>query len=992
MQKGRICMISLFPHNETAYVSVLSMLAETGKAAVVHPTGTGKSFIGFKLCEDHPDKTVCWLSPSEYIFRTQIENLKAVSDGYEPDNIRFYTYAKLMNLSEDELSEIQPDYIILDEFHRAGAEQWGLGVQNLLKLYPMVPILGLSATAIRYLDNQRDMTDELFEGNVASEMTLGEAIVRGILNPPKYVLSVFCYQNDLEKYRRKVKRAKNKAVRDAAEEYLEALRRALDKVDGLEDIFDRHMTERTGKYIVFCANYEHLCEMQKHTEWFEKVDKNPHIYTVYTEDPSASKSFQAFKDDRDNTHLRLLYAIDALNEGIHLDDISGVILLRPTVSPIIYKQQIGRALAAGKKKEPVIFDIVNNIENLYSIDSLEREMQNAVLYFRNDGMGQEIVNEHFRILDEVRDCRELFARLNDTLTASWEVMYGYAKAFFEEHGHLDVPKRYTTIDGYSLGSWLLTQRRVYAGEINGWLTDRQIEKLNEISMVWDSKAEIAWKQGYEQLRKYKETHGNLDIPSRYVTEDGFALGQLVTNIRTAKDYGRRSTYLIPEHEQMLTDLGFIWDKLDYTWEQNFLACMKYKLEHGHLDIPADAVSEEGLAIGAWVRRIRQIRAGKAAGRLTESQIQRLDGIGFPWDDHFTKQWNDGLDRLLSYKEKHGHTNVPTMYVDETGFTLGRWLKRQQDNPKLSTDKKRKLTEIGVSFAKAPDSWEVRYALAEAYFREHGNLNIPPKYTADGIWLAKWLNEQRQICIGNRKGKKLSQEQIDRLNAIGMVWENRVQLRKESAWMEHYAEAKRFYETNGHLDVSRDYPSEYGKNLSVWIIRQRKVWLDRNLPEEKADLLRNIGMVFATDDPWEVGFAHAEEYAGTFGNLDVPVNYVSPDGYNLGRWIANQKSNHNTPSQYHFLTPEQTERLEEIGIVWKQKQQKWMEGFDHAREYAKLLNGEPWRTTYVSPDGYQTGQWLRSQKRRSQKKTLDSRKAEMLAGIGFVFSESTQIAD
>ncbi|MBO5127436.1 MAG: Helicase associated domain protein, partial [Clostridia bacterium] len=630
-------MISLFPHNETAYVSVLSMLAETGKAAVVHPTGTGKSFIGFKLCEDHPDKTVCWLSPSEYIFRTQIENLKAVSDGYEPDNIRFYTYAKLMNLSEDELSEIQPDYIILDEFHRAGAEQWGLGVQNLLKLYPMVPILGLSATAIRYLDNQRDMTDELFEGNVASEMTLGEAIVRGILNPPKYVLSVFCYQNDLEKYRRKVKRAKNKAVRDAAEEYLEALRRALDKADGLEDIFDRHMTERTGKYIVFCANYEHLCEMQKHTEWFEKVDKNPHIYTVYTEDPSASKSFQAFKDDRDNTHLRLLYAIDALNEGIHLDDISGVILLRPTVSPIIYKQQIGRALAAGKKKEPVIFDIVNNIENLYSIDSLEREMQNAVLYFRNDGMGQEIVNEHFRILDEVRDCRELFARLNDTLTASWEVMYGYAKAFFEEHGHLDVPKRYTTIDGYSLGSWLLTQRRVYAGEINGWLTDRQIEKLNGISMIWDGKAETAWKQGYEQLRKYKEEHGDLDISSKYITEDGFALGQLVTNIRTSRDYGRRSTYLTPEHERMLNDLGFIWDKLDYAWEQNFLACMKYKLEHGHLNIPAKTISADGLAIGAWIRRMRSIRSGKVPGRLTEKQIQRLDEIGFPWDDHFTQQ-------------------------------------------------------------------------------------------------------------------------------------------------------------------------------------------------------------------------------------------------------------------------------------------------------------------------------------------------------------------
>ena len=71
--------IKLYKHNRVAYESALSMLAKTGKAAVVHPTGTGKSFIGFKLCEDHPDQTVCWLSPSEYIFQTQLENLTSTS-------------------------------------------------------------------------------------------------------------------------------------------------------------------------------------------------------------------------------------------------------------------------------------------------------------------------------------------------------------------------------------------------------------------------------------------------------------------------------------------------------------------------------------------------------------------------------------------------------------------------------------------------------------------------------------------------------------------------------------------------------------------------------------------------------------------------------------------------------------------------------------------------------------------------------------------------
>ena len=128
------------------------------------------------------------LSPSEYIFKTQIENWENAG-GEKLRNIRFYTYAKLMGMSCEELSVIEPDYIILDEFHRCGAEVWGAGVQLLLQRYPKTPILGLSATNIRYLDGQRDMANELFDGNIASEMTLGEAIVRGmsifvlLLNP-----------------------------------------------------------------------------------------------------------------------------------------------------------------------------------------------------------------------------------------------------------------------------------------------------------------------------------------------------------------------------------------------------------------------------------------------------------------------------------------------------------------------------------------------------------------------------------------------------------------------------------------------------------------------------------------------------------------------------------------------------------------------------------------------------------------------------------------
>ncbi len=421
----------LYPHNEEAYQSAAAMLAAYGKAAVIHPTGTGKSLIGFQLCLDHPSARVCWLSPSEHIFRTQLENWQAAGGGELP-NISFFTYARLMMLSQEELSVLHPDYIVLDEFHRCGAEQWGRGVRRLEELYPQAGLLGLSATNVRYLDNRRDMAKELFGGRIASEMTLGEAIARGILHPPRYVLGMFSLESEWRKYEARIRRAGSGPAGDRARKLLDALRRTLEQADGLDVMFEKHMRERTGKYIIFCANAKHMDEMISHVpEWFGRIDPEPRVYRTYSEDPAAGRAFAGFKADT-SRHLKLLFCIDMLNEGIHVEEVSGVVLFRPTVSPIIYKQQVGRALSASQAREAVIFDVVNNIENLYSIGAVEAEIREAAEALRFCGEGERIVHESFRVIDELRDCRSLFEALEDTLSASWDLMYGYAAQYFRE--------------------------------------------------------------------------------------------------------------------------------------------------------------------------------------------------------------------------------------------------------------------------------------------------------------------------------------------------------------------------------------------------------------------------------------------------------------------------------------------------------------------------------------------------------------------------------
>lgn len=752
-------MIRLYSHNKKAYDLAVTMLEDTKKAAIVHPTGTGKSFIAFKLCEDHPDKTICWLSPSEYIFSTQLENLYQATNGYKPHNIVFFTYAKLMGMSKEEIQAIHPDYIVLDEYHRAGATYWQKGVEQLLFTYADVPVLGLSATNIRYLDSQRDMAQELFDGNIASQMSLGEAIVRGILNPPKYVLSMYYYQNTLEKYERRVKKTKSKVARDNAEKCLEELRRTLEKAEGLDVIFKKHMTDPHGKYIVFCSNKEHMDQMMKHTEWFSKVDKEPHMYSVYSSDPGADKVFKDFKGDNDNNHLRLLYCIDALNEGIHVDDINGVILLRPTVSPIVYKQQIGRALSASKKTNAVIFDIVLNIENIYSIDSIKEEMQVATSYYRSLGEADQIINEKFKVIDEVRNCRELFEKLNDALTATWDMYYASAKQYYKENGNLEVPARYITEEGYALGSWLNNQKAIRKGTIVGKLTEDQIQKLNSIGMIWDS--------------------------------------------------------------------------LDYFWEQNFRLAKEYYLAHGNLDIPTNFKSKDGKHLGNWILRQRQLYKSNS---LTDEQIKKLDSIGMDWMDRVDRVWENGFIEAKNYSEEYGNLSVPKNYRSNTDFPLGIWIQRQRSlykNNKISEDRFKRLTDVGMNWN--PDNWESRFNLVKQYYEEHGNINISQKEVIQGIWLGKWIVSQKK----SMESGKLTNEQIEMLKTLPMEEVGR----KDNRWWSMYEEARKYYLKFGHLNVPMDYITSSGKKLSDWIIRQRRNYKLGKMPLEHKEKLDDIGFVW-----------------------------------------------------------------------------------------------------------------------------------------------------
>ena len=759
--------LCLFEHNERAYHAAVRMMEQYGKAAIVHPTGTGKSYIAFKLIEDNPEATVLWLSPSEYIFKTQVESLKRNDPVFPLANVHFYTYAKLMCCTQAQLDDIaaqKPAYIILDEFHRAGAECWGESTVALLKLCSDAKLLGLTATNIRYLDNNRDMAEELFDSRVASDMTLGEAIVRGILPAPNYVTTVYQYQKDLARYQTRVDNLRSPGIQDVNQKYLDALRRALEQADGLDKVFAHHITNKSGKYIVFCANKEHMDEMISHVpEWFAKVNAEVAVYEAYSDDPGTDKAFADFKTD-ESDKLKLLFCIDMLNEGVHVEGISGVILFRPTISPIIYKQQIGRALTAGDTAAPLILDVVNNFEGLTSISGLQGEMQEAVHRLYANGEGDKIITERFEVIEQVHDCRVLFEQLQASLSSSWDHYFSEASIYYAEHGSLKIPKRYTTPAGLSLGEWLTTQRRVRAGQIPGNLTEQQIARLDSIGMEWGNRNDAAWERGLEEARKFREQFGNLQVPAKYKTKDDYPLGKWINNARKRRSDGK----LTEERIRQLDQMGMIWSVFDAKWEQGYALAMNYAAKHGDLNVPVNYTTEEGEKLGAWI--LNQ-RTAYAKEMLSQDQIGRLEKIGIYWGNRNDRQWNEVYGAAKRYFEANGDLDVPVAYVSPEGYALGKWVRRQQyayrnpekSNAILSQERIELLDAVGMQWEK-PDSWQHRYELAQEYKKQYGNLEIPAKYkTADGIWLSRWVYNQKQLLQDEpEKFSKKQKEQLEKL--------------------------------------------------------------------------------------------------------------------------------------------------------------------------------------------------------------------------------------
>lgn len=434
-------MEPLHNHNQKTYDNICRMYEEgVQRISVVQPTGSGKSCLMAQLINDNPDSRFFILSTSHKIndqFREKLdeEMLK---------RLECNIYCNMPNMKKEDMEVLQPDYILLDEMHRALAREWSKGIKVLLEMYPNAKVLGLSATPIRYLDKRRNVVKELFNDNLACDMNLSQAILDGILPMARYVCGVYSYEKDAESLNKKIERSYNS--KDEKKELLKQvkiLKENLDKGNGVSDIFRKYIMTGNEKFVVFLKDTKHLRRMRPVIKkWFNDAGfSSVRMYEVHSKNIDKDKEFQAFKNDTEEG-IKLCLSVNMVAEGIH-GDINGVIMLRETISPNLYFQMIGRAFACDKKIIPLIFDLVANSQFISETadnfpNELRGEIERRKKECEKEGKEYEIgfdVDE-FIVMDQFMDVVSGFKEIEERLEG---------KEWTEEED--DILKKWYPIEG-----------------------------------------------------------------------------------------------------------------------------------------------------------------------------------------------------------------------------------------------------------------------------------------------------------------------------------------------------------------------------------------------------------------------------------------------------------------------------------------------------------------------------------------------------------------
>lgn len=912
--------MTLNPVNEAAFQKAVQSLETLNRAAVFHPTGTGKSCIAWKVVEAHPQTTFFWLVAGAQRLALRQAELTRYNGGTLPGNVRFCDCEKLAAATPEQwvrLGEQKPGCVVLDCYHELSAVCWAQSVQKLLRMCPQAKVLGLG------VPNGAPVcaaAQELFADCIVSHMTVAEAMAAGTMPVPSaYAALLWPQEEELATLRARIKNLCMPKGDTSLRVQYEELSWSLRQVENLTVLLPRLLSDTSGHYLVLfeSAAYQEKLGVELE-QLLRTVDPAVRFYAADHACFADSAAVETFLSDT-APGPKVLLCVNAPGVQQPLEGLAGVILVRQSSLMSTFKQMLCRALVAAGSRSVPVFDLVAQFEGLGNGRTLQRDCTEAMTRAGSKTPG-------FRQERLMQQTYRLYGKLRREMEARWEVLCQAAADAAVKEGTLELPRSYTIHSGVPVGKWLELQRQVQAGQRPGRLTAEQAAKLEKLGIRWNHRLEAAWEKGFASAQKYRTEHGDLLVPVRYRDKNDFALGEWIVYNRQRYLGGN----LTQNRIERLEAIGMVWSTSNDLWEQNYAAATQYYLEHGDLEVPIKYETPSGFGLGVW---LGAQRAAHKAGELPQEQVERLDALGMDWTNRNDRKWMSLYDVAAAYYHEHGNLNVPSEYVTPDGVLLGKWVARQRyaylnpdrSSARVTPERKALLDKLGMVWEKY-DPWQERYDLALAYKTEHGDLEIPSVYkTADGVWLGSWVSRQRQAL--NSGSSTLSSERRKLLRTL-FKGERRPSdpaadhgTVREANWERNFRSAARYARKYKHLLVPASYVDSDGVRLGVWISNLRAARKNRpdsyQVTPAHIKKLNSIGMVWdARDAKWGTAYQQAKAYYKAHGNLHAAANYKSDEtGFCLGDWLRRMREWDTIHDPK--LTPERRAMLDKIGMEWSE---------------------------------------------------------------------------
>ncbi len=798
MNKG----LELYKHNEEAYRKINNAYqSDEDVVGIVHATGTGKSYLALNLAYHNQNKKVVYIVPSNGIIEHLENIIKESGLNKEKDfaNVEFRTYQSLINLSLEEMENIDCDLLILDEFHHLGAPIWGARTKTFIETHSNIKIFGMTAYTIRDRNTsyERDManpeTDELFSNKIISRYDLCDAIIDGILPQNiTYKTSVIGLEEILKKLEDKTS---SLSLEEENKKELEAAKKRIAEAPSIAKII-KETIHSNSKLIYFCPPFSEkgvndIETIKKEAmEWFKQItdEENIVFYRTTSEmGTDGKKNREAFYQDVDlsgnnvSNKLRVMFAINQYNEGIHAPNVDGVIMGRGTSSDIVFFEQLGRALAVNRNNNPVIIDLAGNYTYINELENNIKERVKGQSHKTGNIIERRNIPEvKFNIEIQNIDIFNFLSDYYKKINRTWMFYYELAKKYYETYGDLEIPQKFKTNDGVTydpngkikLGRWITNQRQRCLPE------SEQGKLLLQIGMRFENiRSTLTWEEMYEYVKKYYEAYGNLDIPVTFKTNDGVTydpsgkinLGQWISTQRKK---------CLPESEQgkLLLQIGMRFENIRSTlsWKEMYEYAKKYYEAYGNLEIPRKFKTNDGVTyapngkinLGYWIATQRKKCLPKS------EQGKLLSQIGMRFENKIsTLTWEEMYEYAKKYYETYGNLEIPQKFKTNDGVTyapngkikLGRWITNQRQRCLPESEQGKLLLQIGMRYENKFLSWEEMYEYAKKYYEAYGNLEVLQKFkTNDGVTcdpngkinLGRWIDTQRQKCLPESEQGKL----------------------------------------------------------------------------------------------------------------------------------------------------------------------------------------------------------------------------------------------